>query len=211
MKLYYILMAFAFVNVAFAFVNIWAKLREDHKKQVVITNNHIRSAFHQVDIAFMMAIIPESIHSYSIPQMQQHIKFQTDMQNEIFRATDLTVPRVRPNYNFDDDSYSDLKRDRRFMIKEATVYLILDNKSLPGPDFDETKFGDMCRLIGLFKSIINPVSYIISAVVDDSNNCTLTAIDNSVSEYRSIEGHVYQVDTDPHILLRSQALSIQYV
>ncbi|XP_050419816.1 uncharacterized protein LOC126832844 [Adelges cooleyi] len=233
MNFYYILIAFAFAKVVHAF-NVLAVFKEDYKKQVVFTNNQIRLAFHEkklhnaikyilcatdqrtyrysmVDIAFMMAILPESIDNFTIPELQQHIKYQTDMQTEIFRGTNLAVPPVRPNYNFDDNLYPELKRDRRFLIKEATVYLILNNKTLPGPDFSETRIGDLCRLVGLFKSITNPDSYTVSAEVGDLNTCTITDADNNVSKYRPIKGRVYRVDTDPHILLRSQALSVQYV
>ncbi|XP_050419809.1 uncharacterized protein LOC126832842 isoform X2 [Adelges cooleyi] len=234
MKLYYILIAFAFVNVVFAFTDILAKLgsnfiifrvssqskqnfhyltyfTEEYKKQVVHTNNHFRKAFYQekLDNAIKFSICGTERGEYKYSM--EHIKYQTDMRKEILEATTLTDPEVQPNYNFDSIELSGLMLIRRHMTKGATSYLILSNRSLPGPDFSESTFGDLCRSIGVYKSIINPNSYIISAVVDNSNKCTLTAVDNSVSKYKPINRNVYRVDVDPAIKLSREVEANQNI
>ncbi|XP_050419549.1 uncharacterized protein LOC126832721 isoform X2 [Adelges cooleyi] len=227
MKLCYTLIACAFVNVAFAFNDHRKTLIEDHKKQVVVTNNHIDKAFckgvlsnavkkvicgveqgeykySMVDMVFMMAILPvsESLYDFDLTKLQQYIKYQTDMQQEILDATTLSVPELAPNYNYGDRLFPQLRQQRKYAFVETIYRLIINNIVLPGPDFNEARFSDLCRAVGLFNSVVNPDNYIVSAEVGDQNTCILTAVDNSISRYRPIGDRVYRVDVDPAIELR---------
>ncbi|XP_050419553.1 uncharacterized protein LOC126832722 [Adelges cooleyi] len=232
MKLYYILIAFAFVNVVFAFTDFLPHLKEDHKKQVVVTNIHINSAYwggrlpnavkhviceaddgvykySMVDMVFMMAILPESVND--IPTLIQYIKYQTDMQNEIAASTSIGVPVLPSIFNYGNRLLEDLRRERKYNMTEAIIHLILKNIILPGPDFNEAKFGDVCRAVGLFKSVINPNKYIVSAEVNELNTCIITDVDNRVSRYEPIDGRVYQIGDGSPKTFSSEIMAVQFI
>ncbi|XP_050423954.1 uncharacterized protein LOC126845981 isoform X2 [Adelges cooleyi] len=228
MNLYYILITSTLVKVLADDTAI-----ADYKKLVFFTNLQIEQALSKrgglktvikrvvigratmKQIAMMLAV-PESADTTNIAVC---IADQVKLQREIICATSIPVPQVEPDLgdnwftmlkmDFGDNLLPDLGTARRVMTKEITKSLVL--AAILGYESAFRDFKRMCRLIGLFRSIKFPASYVLTAEVDNCGTCTLTGTDGSVSKYRFVDEVIWEVEVDKLTeviqLLRSQVAS----
>ncbi|XP_050437842.1 uncharacterized protein LOC126844037 isoform X3 [Adelges cooleyi] len=99
---------------------------------------------------------------------------QVAVQEAISQVTTIPVPKLGPNQNFENDSLIQLGEERRSITGKVTKNLLIAAIGKGTPRF--RNLTEICRLIGLLRSMQSPDSYIKTAIVDQDNFvCTLTS------------------------------------
>ncbi|XP_050424770.1 uncharacterized protein LOC126835927 isoform X1 [Adelges cooleyi] len=210
------------VILPLALLNVSVAALDGYDKEVIKTNGYIESAGNNLPLIIKNIVLgPYTMHEMaymlSVPEFPDAnigllLCSQIKMQTEIRTSTDTRTPEInegnhnRPT-NFTDilpvclcDDYDEeinlahFGSQRRIITREATKTLIL--AEIRGGDkvkkyFQD--FSDMCLLIGLFKSINNPYSYIVAAELDETDTCTVTDIHLNEFRYRSIGGVIWEI------------------
>ncbi|XP_050435345.1 uncharacterized protein LOC126842394 isoform X2 [Adelges cooleyi] len=194
MKLLCILITLAIVNVA-------PIMTADYANSVYITNKYIKEVFDRdpdalataiyniiygdntFDVISLMLAIPEKANIFSIDHddsfimnLPEHIAIadQVAVQEAISQVTTIPVPKLGPNQNFENDSLIQLGEERRSITGKVTKNLLIAAIGKGTPRF--RNLTEICRLIGLLRSMQSPDSYIKTAIVDQDNFvCTLTS------------------------------------
>ncbi|XP_050435364.1 uncharacterized protein LOC126844034 [Adelges cooleyi] len=213
MKLLCILTTIAFVNVSPIMTGEYANL-------VYTTNKYIREAFDNdpagletaisniinedkpFETLNLMLVIPEKVNIFRINHderfimnLPMHIAIadQVAVREAISQVTDIPVPQLGPNENFENDSLVQLGEARRRILGKVTKKLLTDAIGRGRPSYPNLK--EVCLLIGLLRSMQFPDSYIKTASVDQAGNvCTLTS-QNRNFQYTPYLGYIFPVMT----------------
>ncbi|XP_050428491.1 uncharacterized protein LOC126838247 isoform X2 [Adelges cooleyi] len=186
MKLIYVITSFALVNFCVAEL-------DNLTKEAIITNLHMdltKAQLPEVMRNVSLKNIPLTILSLMCSTPENSIKslvgslassstghnlmaiIQYDMQKAIKEVTNIDPPKIENEAAYKNVTLDKLGEDRRTLTLVVVKNLI--NSTLDGknPDFNESYrgFGNYCRLLGLFKMIENPRSYVYSAEVEDIRN-----------------------------------------
>ncbi|XP_050444287.1 uncharacterized protein LOC126847901 isoform X2 [Adelges cooleyi] len=102
--------------------------------------------------------------------LQQCINSQNEFQKEINTQLDT----------FDSISFLKLEQERKQLIRIAVQLSIGVTQSPDSKDKDN--FEMICRLKGVYRSILHPNEFIVEAKVNNGNKCHLTGIDNKLHE-----------------------------
>ncbi|XP_050435348.1 uncharacterized protein LOC126842394 isoform X5 [Adelges cooleyi] len=160
MKLLCILITLAIVNVA-------PIMTADYANSVYITNKYIKEVFDR-EKANIFSIDHDDSFIMNLPADQVAV------QEAISQVTTIPVPKLGPNQNFENDSLIQLGEERRSITGKVTKNLLIAAIGKGTPRF--RNLTEICRLIGLLRSMQSPDSYIKTAIVDQDNFvCTLTS------------------------------------
>ncbi|XP_050428488.1 uncharacterized protein LOC126838246 isoform X2 [Adelges cooleyi] len=232
MKLIYVIASFAMVNFCVAVLdkhtkkviqtNIHIQLVEDHlpkiMRKVILDKQQKRKNMERPieSLTIMNLLIAQTDHSEELARLQAFL------QNEIKEITEIKEPRIPKYAPYENLTLEKLGEDRRELTLVAVKKLI--NSTLDGKDLDFNEsypgFGNYCRLLGLFKSIENPGSYVYSAEVEDIRNqntglvekrqCVIKAVNAGEIRYEYLGGQLWQLQFNdsgpPYYSLASQTL-----
>ncbi|XP_050435503.1 uncharacterized protein LOC126842535, partial [Adelges cooleyi] len=109
---------------------------------------------------------------------------------------DIGIPEINEG-DFEGVTLQDLGCARRVITLEAITTLIRSvlRKLKEGEDDQSfTKFSKICRLIGAFRSIKYPSSYIDTAVINDRGFCVVICVDISFNIYRNIGSIIWEAN-----------------
>ncbi|XP_050444289.1 uncharacterized protein LOC126847901 isoform X4 [Adelges cooleyi] len=101
-------------------------------------------------------------------------------------AKAIDMDERNENYNkilqhtFDSISFLKLEQERKQLIRIAVQLSIGVTQSPDSKDKDN--FEMICRLKGVYRSILHPNEFIVEAKVNNGNKCHLTGIDNKLHE-----------------------------
>ncbi|XP_050423517.1 uncharacterized protein LOC126835180 isoform X2 [Adelges cooleyi] len=167
-------------------LNVLVAQMDEYVKQVIITNLHIRQVAEQMA---MMIAVPERETMNMTRSLM--LDCQIHMQTEITTETGIRAPEINERY-FKDVSLPELGLNRRDVSRPAIKALI--RVILRGDNQDFKHFSAMCRLIGLYKSIIVPSSYVQSTIIYNGV-CLLISENGSCRfRYKTVFGHISEVD-----------------
>ncbi|XP_050423052.1 uncharacterized protein LOC126834885 isoform X5 [Adelges cooleyi] len=191
------------ILILFALVNDLVSELDDFVKQVLITNDHIKLAnshmpkiikklllekFTMVELVFMLAT-PENDSQFIKPL--ERLEYQMTMQSVISAETGIDAPQLKK------ESLTTLLEQRRLRSTEG-----LKNKIIRASDFNE-----MCRLIGVFRSINYPNSYVDHAS-SNKGQCFITNVHWKTTIYIIIDGEIWEVDSN-HARIRHFSWELQ--
>ncbi|XP_050435375.1 uncharacterized protein LOC126842403 isoform X8 [Adelges cooleyi] len=161
------------ILITLAFVNVSPIMTSHYANSVYITNKYIKEAFDKGDP--FIVNLPEKIA----------IDDQLAVQEAIYQATKITVPKLSENENFENDSLNTFGEQRRLITGKVTKNALIAaiDKGRPRRF---TNLNEICRLMGALRSIKFPDQHIRNINVDESANfCILTSQNDS---------HIYQRD-----------------
>ncbi|XP_050425000.1 uncharacterized protein LOC126836057 [Adelges cooleyi] len=187
MKLFFLLISLAFVNVSTYYDII------NYKQDVVITNEHIKLAFKKEvikvnSVANGLEHVIEQIigndeytlgmmiNMIALPEYPYHSEIevckeiQIFMREEIQNELKIDVPKV-PNQNFKELNLDDLGNERRKLTGKALTNIW--NKAIVGSDKDEESYSYMCYMIAVFMSTKFPLSYKRDIRIEPDGTCTM--------------------------------------
>ncbi|XP_050435361.1 uncharacterized protein LOC126842400 isoform X3 [Adelges cooleyi] len=197
------------ILITLALVNVSPIMTGEYANSVYITNQHIKDAFDRDPAGLEAAVlniingdkpmetinlilaIPETANIFLIDHdepfianLPEHIAVpdQVAMQEAIFQATNIPVPQLGPNENYENDSLLQLGEDRRAITGKIIKKILIDAIHRGAPEF--TNFTEICRLLGLHISLRLPNSYVKTAEVDHSENCCTLTSQNAQYKYR---------------------------
>ncbi|XP_050424771.1 uncharacterized protein LOC126835927 isoform X2 [Adelges cooleyi] len=192
------------VILPLALLNVSVAALDGYDKEVIKTNGYIESAGNNLPLIIKNIVLgPYTMHEMaymlSVPEFPDAnigllLCSQIKMQTEIRTSTDTRTPEINEDDYDEEINLAHFGSQRRIITREATKTLIL--AEIRGGDkvkkyFQD--FSDMCLLIGLFKSINNPYSYIVAAELDETDTCTVTDIHLNEFRYRSIGGVIWEI------------------
>ncbi|XP_050423048.1 uncharacterized protein LOC126834885 isoform X2 [Adelges cooleyi] len=218
------------ILILFALVNDLVSELDDFVKQVLITNDHIKLAnshmpkiikklllekFTMVELVFMLAT-PENDSQFIKPL--ERLEYQMTMQSVISAETGIDAPQlkkeslttlleqrrlrsteglknkiIRASGQSYDNFLTYLGSERRYITSEAIQLLI--------------HFNEMCRLIGVFRSINYPNSYVDHAS-SNKGQCFITNVHWKTTIYIIIDGEIWEVDSN-HARIRHFSWELQ--
>ncbi|XP_050435308.1 uncharacterized protein LOC126842389 isoform X4 [Adelges cooleyi] len=213
MKLLCILITLAIVNVA-------PIMTADYANSVYTTNKYIKEVFDRdptilktaisniIDgdktfetLNVMLAIPDKANYWFTIEHddsfinnLPEHIAIadQEAVQQAISQVTDIPVPQLGPNENFENDSLAQLGEARRRITGEVTKNVLIEAINEGTPEFPN--LDEICILIGLLRSMERPDTYIKTASVDPAGyECILTSQNGNTFQYRAHHGYIAAV------------------
>ncbi|XP_050435370.1 uncharacterized protein LOC126842403 isoform X3 [Adelges cooleyi] len=208
------------ILITLAFVNVSPIMTSHYANSVYITNKYIKEAFDTNPAGLETAISniinrDKSIVTvnlmWAIPETAKIFKIETHgdpfiinlpesiaiadqlaVQKAIYQATKITVPQLGENENFENDSLNTFGEQRRLITGKVTKNALIAAIAKGRPKF--ANFTEICRLMGLLRSIKFPDDYIRNVDVDHSGNCcTLTSLDGSF-KYKRDAGYIFLCD-----------------
>ncbi|XP_050432646.1 uncharacterized protein LOC126840756 isoform X1 [Adelges cooleyi] len=208
------------ILISLILVNALALSIADYVKSVFLTNKHVELAYKKnksglktviknivtgnatMEKISLMLAVPECTRAYADVDFLQEvcsIADQNTLQAEITRVTSLLVPQGYTDEEISGYTLPYLGNSRRKITKELTKSLVFAAISKAEPQFDD--FPTMCRLLGLFRCISFPGSFIQFAEVNSKGVCTLTSRNNilvtmSRYKYRMVNGIIAEVHVD---------------
>ncbi|XP_050431551.1 uncharacterized protein LOC126840095 [Adelges cooleyi] len=208
------------ILISFALVNVLVAL-DDYENLVCITNQHmfntraylpkvienivLYGGYTIVELGLMFAVPEAEDKDVEDYINKQKIEYQVTAQEKIWCLTLTGAPQINAG-EFSNVTLKDLGNRRRVITLEAIQVLI--RAVLRGNNRNFDNFYDLCRLIGLLRSIKNPGSFIVLADLDpkDARVCDLVDMNRGVSFYYNIEGNIWEYDDKgiPKELLFSQ-------
>ncbi|XP_050423051.1 uncharacterized protein LOC126834885 isoform X4 [Adelges cooleyi] len=199
------------ILILFALVNDLVSELDDFVKQVLITNDHIKLAnshmpkiikklllekFTMVELVFMLAT-PENDSQFIKPL--ERLEYQMTMQSVISAETGIDAPQLKK------ESLTTLLEQRRLRSTEGLKNKIIRASGENDPFFSD--FNEMCRLIGVFRSINYPNSYVDHAS-SNKGQCFITNVHWKTTIYIIIDGEIWEVDSN-HARIRHFSWELQ--
>ncbi|XP_050435371.1 uncharacterized protein LOC126842403 isoform X4 [Adelges cooleyi] len=196
MKLLCILITLAFVNVSPIMTYKYIKEAFDKDPAGLQTAiSSIINGYKSILTCNLMLAIPETANIFNIETHSDPfivnlpekiaIDDQLAVQEAIYQATKITVPKLSENENFENDSLNTFGEQRRLITGKVTKNALIAaiDKGRPRRF---TNLNEICRLMGALRSIKFPDQHIRNINVDESANfCILTSQNDS---------HIYQRD-----------------
>ncbi|XP_050435330.1 uncharacterized protein LOC126842389 isoform X22 [Adelges cooleyi] len=206
------------ILITLAFVNVVPIMTADYANSVYTTNKYIKEVFDRdptilktaisniIDgdktfetLNVMLAIPDKANYWFTIEHddsfinnLPEHIAIadQEAVQQAISQVTDIPVPQLGPNENFENDSLAQLGVARRRITGVITKNLLIEaiDDGTPGIPY----LTKVCRLLGLLRSMRFPDSYIKSVNVELGVHCILTSQNGSFL-YRKLVGFIVEV------------------
>ncbi|XP_050435331.1 uncharacterized protein LOC126842389 isoform X23 [Adelges cooleyi] len=191
------------ILITLAFVNVVPIMTADYANSVYTTNKYIKEVFDRdptilktaisniIDgdktfetLNVMLAIPDKANYWFTIEHddsfinnLPEHIAIadQEAVQQAISQVTDIPVPQLGPNENFENDSLAQLGEARRRITGEVTKNVLIE-------------------AISLLRSMERPDTYIKTASVDPAGyECILTSQNGNTFQYRAHHGYIAAV------------------
>ncbi|XP_050433451.1 uncharacterized protein LOC126841163 [Adelges cooleyi] len=118
------------------------------------------------------------------------IYYQRVVQINILERTNIPAPQIDED-KFRDANLRALGDERRKITLEAIRLLILD--VINGKNRNFRKFSDMCCLLGVFRSIKEPTSFIVNTKLNATGLCCLVDKNENVIKYYTVLGRIWEV------------------
>ncbi|XP_050419748.1 uncharacterized protein LOC126832816 [Adelges cooleyi] len=197
MKLLCILISFASVNVLVA-LDAYVKqviltniqmIDTKEKLPTVIQNMILLGEFTMVELALMLAVPEANDKDIADYIEQQKIDYQLIAQEIIWFTTSIRAVKVNEG-NIRKADLNNLGIRRRSITLEGVNKLI--RAVLSGENEYFKNFAEVCRLMGIFRSIKYPQTYIKHAEVHQIGVCLLTDIKDNGIKYSIFEDDVWE-------------------
>ncbi|XP_050435323.1 uncharacterized protein LOC126842389 isoform X16 [Adelges cooleyi] len=208
------------ILITLAFVNVVPIMTADYANSVYTTNKYIKEVFDRdptilktaisniIDgdktfetLNVMLAIPDKANYWFTIEHddsflsnLPEHIAIadQEAVQQAISQVTDIPVPQLGPNENFENDSLAQLGVARRRITGVITKNLLIEAIDDGTPGF--FNLDEICILIGLLRSMQHPDNHIRTTSVDpDGSECTLTSRNGNIFRYKPHLGYIVAV------------------
>ncbi|XP_050423460.1 uncharacterized protein LOC126835170 isoform X7 [Adelges cooleyi] len=172
--------------------NIKILFIETYIKAVINTNLHMVTAADE-----MPQVIQNIIRGTYTMDM---LRIQLLMQEEINNETEVDAPQIDGEIFVAEVNLPVYGQARRVITKHATKALISSEIDANQHRIQPIKYFkdslEMCRLLGLFRSIKYPNNYIIDAVIDETETCTLTDLNSNRIRYVSVADHIWSLNSN---------------
>ncbi|XP_050424509.1 uncharacterized protein LOC126835755 [Adelges cooleyi] len=146
-------------------------------------------AYTMEELNFMFAIPDQA----DVLDLDKYIGYQRKMQNEII----MTLHIDRPSVNSALLDWSKLGNKRRDITRRAIIQLF--NKDFYREKYSSYSFKQICQLIGLALSTIDPLQHTKSVEVSNYNICVIKNVNDILSWYKEFEqNYFYEVYFEPY-------------
>ncbi|XP_050423455.1 uncharacterized protein LOC126835170 isoform X3 [Adelges cooleyi] len=183
-------------NIKILFIETYIKAVINTNEMPQVIQNIIRGTYTMAQISYMLAVIPEPRY-YTLSDM---LRIQLLMQEEINNETEVDAPQIDGEIFVAEVNLPVYGQARRVITKHATKALISSEIDANQHRIQPIKYFkdslEMCRLLGLFRSIKYPNNYIIDAVIDETETCTLTDLNSNRIRYVSVADHIWSLNSN---------------